>query len=226
MKRFVLSTMIFIAFQATSLAQTSFTAQGNIFIPTGELARDLEGNWGGGFRLEYVRRIKPSLAIGARYGYFRYNKDTELIALGGELGTRDVPWRNQIYNMLGFVRFYPMREGPFRPYLDIVGGRTWVHSDAHYVLTEAEGAMDHNDEECPDNTVILDKVVDGTWSYGLGGGVEIVLRNEVTLDFAVTPLRGSNARVITPNATENSSPSERYGFNVRQGRFDYISGPI
>ena len=223
MKKLVLSALLFIAFQTTSLAQSAFTVQGNVFVPTGELSRDLSGAWGGGFSLEFVHKLKPSLAIGTRYGYFRYGKDRRTEALGGELGTREVTWRNQMYNLLGFVRFYPMREGPFRPYLDIMGGRTWVHSDAHYVLTEAEGALDHDDEECPDNTRILDKVVDGTWSYGLGGGVEIELRNEILLDFSVTPLRGARAEVITANATENSRQSERYGFNVRRGRFDYMS---
>ena len=223
MKRFVLSTLILMAFQASSLAQSSFSIQANTFFPTGEMRRDLPYDWGGGFSLEYVQKITTSIYAGVRYSSTLNNRNQQMWALPEPLGTRNVIWDFQMNSFYWFARFKPNMKGPIRPYLDLAVGNTWIKSEARYILTEAEGAMVHDEEECPDNSVTLNRMKDKASAFGLGGGFEVILNPDLMLDFNITSHRGDQVEVLTPVVNEYTERTHINDLSYRTGLLEYMS---
>ena len=173
MKKLLLLVLLLPFIPANTFAQSTFSLQATGMMPTGEFARDLPDRLGGGLSIEYVQKITPKIYVGARYGYMTLGRDRQEWALAEPLGTRDVTWHHTMGNFLGFARFKPVTQGLIRPYVDFVIGSTWINSETYYILTEAEGAIPHDEEECPDNSRTLERMNGVTTTYGIGGGYAI-----------------------------------------------------
>ena len=223
MKRLVLSTLILMALQASASAQSSFSIQASSYFPTGEMKRDLPYDWGGGFTLEYVQRITPTISAGVRYGFTLQNREQQMWALAEPLGTRNVTWQYQMDHFFGFIRLKPQVKGPIRPYFDLVRGTTTLRSETSYILTEAEGAMDHTEEECPDNSMPLERRKDQANSWGLGAGFEFIINPDLLLDFTITSHRGGPIEALTPLVNEYTESTPVYDMNYRTGRLEYMT---
>ena len=114
--------------------------------------------------------------------------------------------------MLGLVRIKPPVSESIQPYLDFVGGFSYIFTSAHFRDRALEEAWD---------TVI--DMNDFVMNYGFGGGLEVFLDSYLSLDFNVKLIKSSRAKYLTPQSVSYNAIDDFYEFEVRKSRFNHLN---
>lgn len=183
------------------------------FLPVGELKRDATEIWGAGFGTDIALQIKDSpVYLGAMFDFTRYGSRVRKGFHSTELP--DVRYRhhNEMIRILPMVRIKPETKGRVMPYMDF-------HLGGAYVMTRAR-VYDRDIDEVVDTFVELD---DFALNYGLGGGLEFILDEYVSLDLFVRSSFSSRAEYLTPKTIQYDPAAQSYQLSVQQSRFNSLT---
>lgn len=183
------------------------------FIPTGELKRDASEIWGGGFGTDIALQIKDTpIFLGAALDFTRYGSRVRKGFHSTELP--DVRYRhhNEMIRILPLIRIKPETKGRFMPYMDF-------HLGGAYLMTRAR-IYDRDIDEVIDNFVEFD---DFALNYGLGGGLEFIIDEHLSLDLHMRSAFSSRAEYLTPRTIRYDPIAETYQLSIQQSRFNSIT---
>ncbi len=201
-----------------ALISTSIKAQGIIglsfqgFAPTGELRQDSPDIWGAGLSLEAGYKLPNApIIVGANFDMLRYGSELRKGWHGEFWG--DVRWRRnfEAVRFLPFVRVQPNQSGKILPYGDFYTGLSYIVTRT----TIRERGLD-----LIDSYVELDNAV---LSYGFGGGVEVMIADDVSLDLNMRYIRSGRARYLTPSDVTYDTEAEDYNLDVQNSRFNALT---
>jgi len=216
MKKLILSSLLLLCIQSAGLAQSTFGFHVDSWFPTGDLKNDSPELWGGGFSLEAVGQLKNSpVHVGAQIGWNRYGSELRNGYHGPGLGDIRLRRNNELANMLGIIRLKPNVTGNIQPYVDFVAGFTYVYTRAVYRDSGVQEPFREDTE-----------LRDFAFNYGVGGGLEIFLSDELSLDFRVRTVKGSRAEYLTSRSVTYNHEFEGYDMEIKQSNFDYLSFSI
>ena len=187
-----------------------FSLQG--FAPTGELKEDSPGIWGGGFNLESGYKLPNApVIVGLSLDYIRYGSKLRKGFHGSDLG--DVRFRRNFETLrfLPFVRIQPSQSSKILPYGDFFTGLSYIMTRA----TIRERALD-----LIDSYTEIDDIV---FSYGFGGGIEIMLDDYVSLDINAKYIRSGRAQYLTPATVSYNPQFELYDLEIQNSRFNTLT---
>lgn len=160
-------------------------------VPEGGFKQNIDNN-GYGIGGQFLVGIRRSpFLVGADFGTVRYGSETTREPFSSTIPEieLEVQTDNKIVLTHFLVRAQP-REGNVRPYLDgLIGFK--------YLFTDTRIRSEFSDETIARTTNFSDY----TFSYGLGGGVQILLAGsgsgrQILLDGKVRYLRGSEAEYL------------------------------
>ncbi len=183
------------------------------FLPTGELKRDASEIWGGGFGMEAAFQIKESpIYLGGTLDFTRYGSEVRKGFHSESL--QDVRFRhhNEMVRLMPFVRVKPETDSRFMPYADFTFG-------AGYIYTRAR-VYDRDIDEVVDQFTQIDDYV---FTYGLGGGIEYIIDEAVSLDFFVKYAYSTRSDYLTPKTITYDPDIEGYQLDVQQSRFNALT---
>jgi len=187
-----------------------FSLQG--LAPIGELRQDSPDIFGGGFSFEAGYKLPNApILVGASMGAFRYGSELRKGDHGEFWG--DVRWRRnfEAYRLLPFVRLQPSQSRKILPYGDFYAGITYVTTRA----TIRERGLDLIDSFTDLNDVVF--------SYGFGGGIEIMVSEFVSLDLNMKYLKSGRAQYLTPSDVSYDRVDNIYDFDIQNSRFNTLS---
>lgn len=181
----------------------------SLAIPQGEFADQVD-NLGGGLSGEFLilsPKIKSPIGFGIDLGYYIYGMES-----------RREPWSNTIpdvfldvnrtNNLLNFHILFQigLPQGRIRPYAEGLFGGS-------YLYTETSVSGQYNS----DNIASTTNYDDWAWSYGVGGGILILLSGDpvtedgaVYLDLKGRYLLGSEAEYLKEGSVEVIGGQVRY----------------
>lgn len=208
----VLIVLLFVAASASVKAQgiVGFSLQG--LAPIGELRQDSPDIFGGGFSMEAGYKLPTApILVGVSMGAFRYGSELRKGDHGEFWG--DVRWRRnfEAFRFLPFIRLQPSQSGKILPYGDFYTGFTYITTRT----TIRERGL-----ELLDTFTDVDDIV---FSYGFGGGIEVMLADAVSLDFNVKYLKSGRAQYLTPADVSYDSVDNFYDLDVQNSRFNTLS---
>ena len=193
--------------------QSTFGLNLNGFIPTGELKDDSPEIWGGGLSLDAAFKMKDSpVHLGGVLGYTLYGSEVRKGWHGPGLEDVRVRRNNHLTYMLGLVRLKPEVSQNVQPYVDFVGGFSFIFTSAHF--------RDRVLEEPWDTVVDLSDFV---MNYGFGGGLEVFLDDYLSLDFNVKLIKSSRANYLTPASVTYNTTDDVYEFDIQKSRFNHLN---
>ena len=216
MKKLLLSSLLLFCIQGTGLAQSTFGLHVDSWFPSGDLRKDSPELWGGGFSLEAVAQLNNSpVHVGGQIGWNRYGSELRNGWHGPGLGDIRLRRNNELANLLGIIRLKPDVSGDFQPYVDFIGGMTYIYTRAVYRDSGVQ-------EPFREDTELRDLA----FNYGLGGGMEIFLSDELSLDFRVRVLKGSRVNYLTSRSVTYNTETDFYDMEIKQSNLDYMSFSI
>ncbi|GAB5528097.1 MAG: hypothetical protein Roseis2KO_59690 [Roseivirga sp.] len=216
MRKFFILSLAVLLFQATGMAQSTFGFSLEGFAPTGDFKRDSPELWGGGFGMEVAIQLNNSpVHVGGQFNFLRYGSELRNGWHGPNLGDVRVRRNNEIFNTLAFVRLKPEVKGRVQPYVDFLAGFNYIYTRANF----RDSALEEEFFQEKD-------LGDFSLSYGVGGGFEIFLDEEVSLDFRVKTLRGTQADYLTSRSVTYNSEFEAYDLNIKNAKLDYFTFSI
>ena len=190
-------------------------------VPTGEFGDSLDAT-GYGFSIRFGYLVGDSpIRIGGDMGFLRYGSEKHSEILLSDLPDVRVDVQTSNNILLGhfFLRVQP-RSGTVRPYAEGLIGVTYLFTDTS-IQNERTG-------EAFASSLNLD---DAVFSYGFGGGVELVLWDgmkregtpipiQLLLDGRVRYLRGSNARYLKEGSIRRENDQVTY--EILESRTDLL----
>lgn len=183
------------------------------FLPTGELKRDASEIWGGGFGVEAAFQIKESpIYFGGLFDFTRYGSEVRVGFHSESLPDVRFRHHNEMLRLMPFIRVKPETETRFMPYMDFTFGTSYVYTRAR--------VYDRDIDEVVDQFSQLDDFV---FSYGLGGGIEYILDEAISLDFHIRNTFSTRGDYLTPRNITYDSEIEGYQLNVQQSRFNSLT---
>jgi hypothetical protein len=183
-------------------------------VPRGEFSDNVTNNGYGGGGLFLVRLGDGPFLVGGDVGIVVYGSESYREPISTTIPSFEVRVRtsNNIFLAHSLLRIQP-RSGPIRPYADGLIG-------LKHLFTTTSISSD-----CSDETIASDtNLSDTTFSYGLGGGVQVPLSKSIMLDGNVRYLRGGRASYL-----KKGSIREENGlavFDVIRSRTDVVSVQI
>ena len=208
----ILVAALFVIISTSLKAQgiVGFSLQG--FVPAGELKQDSPDIWGGGFSLEVGYKLPNApILVGANFDAIRYGSELRRGFHGLPLGNVRFRRNFEAVRFLPFVRIQPDQSSKILPYGDFYTGFS-------YILTRA--VIRERGLDLIDNYIELDDIV---FSYGFGGGLELMLDEHVSLDFNVRYIRSGRARYLTAADVRFNRDTEFYDLDVQNSRFNAIT---
>ncbi len=216
MKKLLLSSLLLIGLTTTGLAQSTFGIHLDSWLPTGDLKKDSPELWGGGFSMEGLAQLNNSpIHVGGVLGWYRYGSEVRNGWHGPGLGDIRLRRHNELANLMGIIRLKPDVSGSIQPYVDFSAGFSYIYTRAVY---RDSGVREPFREDT--------ELRDFTFNYGLGGGVEIFLDDEVSLDFRVRTLKGSRTDYLTARSVEYNTETDFYDMEIKQSNFDFMTVSI
>ncbi|MEW6366343.1 MAG: outer membrane beta-barrel protein [Acidobacteriota bacterium] len=190
-------------------------------VPAGEFGDSLDATgYGFSIRFGYLVGDGP-IRVGGDFGFLRYGseKHSEILLSDIPDVRVDVETTNNILLGHFFLRAQP-RSGAVRPYAEALIG-------VSYLFTDTSIQNERTGEEFA-SSINLD---DSVFSYGFGGGVELVLWDgmkragtpipiQLLLDGRLRYLRGSNARYLKEGSI--SRENDQVTYEILESRTDLL----
>ncbi len=214
MKKTLLTLFVLVLVQSATVAQSYWSFNFNSLSPLGDLRNDSPSLWGGGANVQMMFLIKDSpLYLGASGSMNIYGSEKQDLMMPVELtGETDVTRRNWVANAMAVVRYMPQGSGKLHPFVDFSAGYSFAYTYAEF-HTEING-------ECE---VELESVLsDGTFTYGLGAGLEYHFSSDIGLHLSINSLRGGTVQYLTPSGMEYNQMIDTYDMDVRTSRLEYM----
>lgn len=210
-----LFTLLILISSSSLLAQNNSTIGFQIhgFLPTGELKRDAPDIWGAGFGFEAAFQVNESpIYFGGIFDFTRYGSEVRKGFFNAALP--DVRYRhhNEMTRLLSLVRIKPETNTRFLPYADFQFGVGFIYTRARVFDRDFGEVIDRFFE-----------VNDFAFTYGLGGGLEYLLEEHVSIDFHVKANFSGRAEYLTPQTIRYDPDIEGYDLNIQQSRFNAIT---
>jgi len=214
MKKILLPFLVLIAINSTAFSQHSWSVGFNTLMPMGDLRNDSPALFGAGFNLEMAFQIKNSpFYVGATTSFNMYGREKQALMLPPEMGAHDLTRKNYVANVLGLVRYKPQIKSSLRPFAEFSAGYS-------YAFTNAEIHVDRNGSCFSETEEIL---MDNTFTYGLGGGIEYTMNDQAAISLSFRSLRGGAVNYLTPSSMEYNQATDTYITDVRSSQLDYMT---
>jgi hypothetical protein len=190
--------------------------------PTGEFkdfySKDVMGGAGLAVLFPMGKKIPLDIGIGLGYDAMSRSEDVyEYYAPGvGDYDIHSKVSGTMISSHL-MARLYPLKftNFPIQPYIEgLAGGRMFVVEQelSTYVYTL--------DSDLPSET---NRKTTGSWSYGFGGGVKVMIRRneKIFLNFKATQIYGTSTEYMDPSSVVLYDDGTS-GYNVFKSRTDIL----
>lgn len=179
-------------------------------LPTGELKKDASEIWGGGFGMDVAFQIKESpIYLGATMNFNRYGSKLRKGYHNENLPDVRFRYHNEVIQFAPLIRFKPETNTRILPYVDFSFGTSYIYTRGR--------VYDRDINEVVDEFFELDDFV---FTYGLGGGIEFLLNEAVSLDIFIRNNFSSRGEYLTPNTIQYDPEIEGYQLDVQQSRFN------
>ena len=216
MKKLLLSSLLLLSIQFAGFGQSTFGLHLDSWFPTGDLKEDSPELWGAGFSMEALAQLNNSpVHVGGQLGWLRYGSEVRDGWHGPGLGDIRLRRHNEMANLMGIIRLKPDVYGSIQPYVDFTAGFSYVYTRALY---RDSGIRDPFREDT--------ELRDFAFNYGLGGGLEIFLSDEVSLDIRMRTLKGSRTDYLTARSVEYNTETDLYDMEIKQSNLDFMTFSI
>lgn len=183
------------------------------FLPTGDLKKDASEIWGGGFGVDAAFQIKESpIYIGASFSFTRYGSKLRKGYHNENFPDVRFRYQNEFLQFAPLIRIKPETNSRILPYIDFTFGTSYIYTRGRI--------YDRDIDEVVDNFFELDDFV---FTYGLGGGVEFIIDETVSIDVFIKNNFSTRGEYLTPNTIQYDTDIEGYQLDVQQSRFNSLT---
>lgn len=190
-------------FSSPIQAQTTMSVAGQVGIPTGALANNLDGDLPVGVNLQYLKQINQSpLSLGVGVNLMGYSCETwnEYWAIGESVVDADYTRESMTVDIEGRMRLELPISFPITPYFEGFGGMS---------MAETTLVVEDNSNAIDCDNVVYDETLSRDWapSYGIGAGLLVPICNRwecgtVFLDLGVSSRNSGAINYMNRDADE------------------------
>ena len=149
--------------------------------------------------------------MGATIDWIRYGSELRKGFHGLAMG--DVRFRRnfETARFLPFIRLQPTQSSKVIPYGDFYTGFS-------YIMTRV--IIRKRNLDLIDSFVELDELI---FSYGFGGGIELMVDDQISLDFNAKYIRSGRVQYLTPTNVSYDREANLYDLDIQNSRFNAIT---